>query len=148
MDQQQRANLIATIRCLAIAFAVAIGVGAVGGAINGWAIGEYDEYIIEKRQQYDDANTTLKRYARYNTLQFMLPLAISGFVAMVLVSRIANVEGYIALLPIAAGAGAGWLVGQLVGGAVGEQWAEVESALVLPAILFVVVPTIKIVKDY
>ncbi|MFG0273993.1 MAG: hypothetical protein ACF8QF_02935 [Phycisphaerales bacterium] len=147
MHETRDSRWLAAARTLAIACGLAIAIGIGAGAITGWSMGAYEDFIVENRERAREASGALKKYVWRRTYVFALPLGVGGFAALFGVRRWAHVDGYIALLPLAAGAGAGWLAAQLVGEAVASDWSRISGAPTVPAVLFVAIPALLLFKD-
>jgi hypothetical protein len=147
MHDTRDSQRLAAARALAIACGIAIVIGVGAGAITGWSVGAYEDFIVENRERAREASGALKKYVWVRNYVFALPLALGGFAAFCGVRRWAHVDGYIALLPLAAGAGAGWLTAQGVGSMVADDWSRVAGAPVVPAVLFVAIPALVLFKE-
>lgn len=135
------------LRTILTALLIAVGVGVLAGAVNGWAVGHYEGFILEMDQRAREAPGGLKKYVWVRTMHFALPLALGGVLAYALVRRWTYLEGLIMLAILAVGAGIGWATAYAVGSVVGEQWERVSGDVILPAALFVILPAIKVFKD-
>lgn len=133
---------------LGIAALIALAVGALTGAITGWSIGHWGDFILEQQERAREAPGGLKRYVWVRTAHFALPMGIGGFAALKCTERFANAQGPVVLLPLALGAGCGWLVGRgVLAMTAPGAFDDLASTLIAPAALFVVIPLIQIVRD-
>jgi len=135
-------------RGIATAGLIVITVSALSGAVNGWAIGHYESYILQKQARAREAPGGMKRYVWVKTLPFALPLALGGLVALRLVRRRTAVHGLTLVAILLPGAIVGWLTARVFGALAADDWSpQIQSTLLLPSILFVIVPAAGIVKD-
>lgn len=144
MGQREHASLA---RTLGIAGAITLAFAVVAGAINGWAVGAYEDFILEQHERAREASGVLKRYAWTRTMHFALPLALGGVAAWAVVRRATWLYGLPLLGVLALGAAAGWATAYMVGAMTADRWSEISTTLILPAVLFVAIPAIKILKD-
>jgi len=147
MHETRDPQWLAAARTFAIACGIAIVVGVGAGAITGWSVGAYEDFIVENRERARETHGVLKKYVWRRTYVFALPLGVGGYAAFCGVRRWARVDGYIAVLPLAAGAGIGWLTAQGVGEAVASDWSRVSGAPTVPAVLFVAIPALLLFKE-
>lgn len=133
---------------LGIAALIAIAVGALTGAITGWSVGHWGDFILEQHERAREAPGGLKRYVWVRTMHFALPMGVGGYAALRLMNRYANAQWPAALLPLAIGAFIGWLTARgTLSMTAPDAVADLASTLLAPAALFLVIPLIKIVKE-
>ena len=138
-----------TLRSFLYAFAIAVAVGVIAGAINGWMVGAFEEFLAAEHQRYRDTPVFLKRYVRVRTLPFALPLGVGGWFALRLIRRWTEAHGYWLIPAFVVGAFLGWFAANQVGALVAEEWPPVRGPILLvPAILFAAIPAIKIFRDH
>lgn len=147
MPETRESRWVSIARALGVACVIAIGVGVAAGVATGWSMGAYEDFIVENRERARETHGVLKKYVWRRTYVFALPLGVGGYAALCAFRRWARVDGSIALLPLAAGAGVGWLTAQLVGEAVASDWSRVSGAPTVPAVLFVAIPALLLFKE-
>jgi len=133
---------------LLIAMLIALAFGAVSGAVNGWAVGAYEDFILEQQARAREAPGGLKRYVWVRTFHFALPLAFGGYLAHRTMRRRTSTVGFALLPALLLGAFIGWFCAHAVGAWVAESWSpQIQRTLILPSVFFVAIPLISMIKN-